>query len=190
MTNEELYKAIGDINENYVKGAKNTMKAKIFFNYKVLGAIAACACIALIGITTIGKFRTSGPNPDYVQVVSPIMEVQSEKEMEEYLDFDVPVIDKEVGTYIVLVIDGYPKTARIMYADGSIFNMEYGTGDISGICGGTVEKEETINGVKVSFCRYEGLNGEEKYAIWENGGFTYSLSGADSLKDEVQSLIK
>lgn len=190
MTNEDLYKAIGDINENYIKGANKKMKANFLSNYKVWGAIAACLCVVMLGTAIFGNFSNSAPKPERVQVVNPIMEVSSVEEMSKYLDFEVPVLDKDVDTYIVMVIDGYPKSARIMYADDGIFNMKYGTGDISGIFGGKLDKEETINGVQVSFYSYSDNITDVRYALWENNGFTYSLSGGDVLEQEIASLTK
>lgn len=192
MTHEKLYEVIGDINENYVKEAKETMRERKKINFKVWGTLAACLCLLVCGTFVLNKFHISAPNPEYVQIPNPILEVSSVEEMEKYLDFDVLVLDKEVKAYNVLVIDGYPRSARIEYADNSTFNMEYGTGDISGIYGGTLDKEETINGVKVSFYHYysEVTSEDLKYALWETDGFTYSLSGADNLEDEIQYLTK
>ena len=125
------------------------------------------------------------PNPEFVQVVNPLVEVNSLEEMEDYLDFTVPVLEKEVENYIVLVIDGYPVQARIKYLDGTSFDMKFGSGDVSGIYGGSLVKEETVNGVKVSFMNYEDIN----YALWEKDGFTFSLAGGD-LTSDLKMLIK
>ncbi|MGN0159800.1 MAG: hypothetical protein ACI4AQ_00245 [Lachnospiraceae bacterium] len=192
MTNEKLFEVLGDIDEKYVEGAKKTMKEKKIINFKTWGGMAACLCMVVLGTTLFGNFSTSNPNPEYVQVVSPILEVSSAEEMSEYLDFDVPVLDKAVKAYIVMVIDGYPRSARIEYADNSTFNMEYGTGDISGIHGGTFDREETINGVKISFYHYysEVTNEDFRYALWETDGFTYSLTGTDHIEEEIQYLTK
>ncbi len=43
MTNEKLYEVLGDINEKYVKEAKEYRKAKKLVWFK-WGAIAACLC--------------------------------------------------------------------------------------------------------------------------------------------------
>ena len=125
------------------------------------------------------------PNPSPVQVVNPLRAVSSVQEMEDYLDFTIPVLDKEVDSYIVLVIDGYPSMGRIQYADDSLFSIQYGTGDISGIYGGTLEKTEPVNGVKVSYYTYETI----RYALWETGGFTHSLTGGITLENDVAALI-
>ena len=129
--------------------------------------------------------RNAAPDPEFVQVFNPMMEVSSVKEMEEYLDFSIPVLDKEVDRYIVLVIDGYPTMGRIYYTDGGVFSIQYGTGDISGIYGGSLEKTEPVNGIKVSYYTYETT----RYALWETNGFTYSLTGGIALEKEVAALI-
>ena len=145
----------------------------------------ALLCIVLCALMTIGCGKSDKPNPDKVQVVNPLMEVDSLEKMEQILDYSVPVLEKDVDAYIVLVFDGYPQMARIRYADGATFNMQYGSGDVSGIYGGTLESEEECSGVEVSYYVYEDLH----YALWETGGFTYSLSGGEDLKGDVAALI-
>ena len=147
--------------------------------------IIALLCIALCSLMTISCGKSGAPRPDKVQVVNPLMEVASLEEMEQYLDYSVPVLEKEVDAYIVLVFDGYPQMGRIRYADGAVFNIQYGSGDISGIYGGTLESTEACGEVEVSYYVYEELH----YALWETGGFTFSLSGGEDLKADVAALI-
>ena len=159
---------------------------KKMYRIKNRRAVSALLCLVIISMFTFGGCDKNKPNPEFVQVVNPIVEVGSLNEMEEKLDFKVPALDKEAETYIVLVIDGYPAQARIKYADGSEFDMKYGSGDVSGIYGGELVKEENIEGTKVSFMKYEDIS----YAIWEKDGFSYSLCGNDDLADCVKALIK
>ena len=194
MTNEDLYKAIGDIDDSYIMGAKKTMKVKSKRSYKIWGTIAACFCLVAFGAAMINYNANlpTKPQPKLVQVANPLMEVNSVDEMEKYLDFKVPTLNKEVEVYIVIVDENnYPKTARIEYKDGSTFNMEYCSKDVSGILGGTLEKTEEINKADVKFYTYtdDGSN-EVEYAIWEKDGFSYSLSNSANLQSEVESLTK
>lgn len=153
--------------------------------FKIL-TIAACVGM-LAGCGSVeNQGETKAPKPELVKVVNPLMTVSSVEEMEQYLDFSVPVLEKEAEAYIVLVIDGYPQNGRIRYADGNTFNMKYGSGDVSGIYGGTLEKTEEVDGVTVSFYTYDTT----RYALWEQGGFTYSLTGGENLEEEVKSLLK
>ncbi len=165
---------------------ENVLKSSKSKNYKFWMVLAICLCVVLGGVFLINSLTTSKPNPEYVQVVNPILKVASAEEMSEYLDFKVPVLKKEVTDYIVLVIDGYPQSGRILYADGGCFNMMYGTGDISGIYGGILEKEETVNNIKISYYNYN----DTKYALWETEGFTYSLAGGEGLQKAVDYLTK
>ena len=57
MTNEKLYEVLGDINEKYVRAAKEYRKAKkpIWFKW---GAMAACLCLAVFGIFVIQHLGT------------------------------------------------------------------------------------------------------------------------------------
>lgn len=131
------------------------------------------------------------PNPEMVQTPNPFITVTSVEEMEEYLDFKVPVLDKEVETYSVLVEDNYPTMGQIDYADGSEFRIKYGSGDISGIYGGTLEESKDIEGVKVDYYRYiDDTTPELIYAIWEQNEFTFSyLYTNDSIAD-VETIIQ
>lgn len=194
MTSEDLYKAIGDIDDSYIMGAKKTMKVKSKRSYKIWGTIAACFCLVAFGAALINYNANlpTKPQPKLVQVTNPIMVVNSVDEMEKYLDFKVPALDKEVEAYIVIVDENnYPKTARIEYKDGSTFNMEYGSNDVSGIFGGTLEKTEKINKADVKFYNYtDDSSNEVEYAIWEKDGFSYSLSDSASLQLEIESLTK
>lgn len=194
MTNEDLYKAIGDIDDSYIMGAKKTMKVKSKRSYKIWGTIAACFCLVAFGAAMINYNANllTKPQPKLVQVANPIMVVNSVDEMEKYLDFKVPALDKEVEAYIVIVDENnYPKTARIEYKDGSTFNMEYGSNDVSGIFGGTLEKTEIVNKADVKFYNYtDDSSNEVEYAIWEKDGFSYSLSNSASLQSEIESLTK
>ena len=142
----------------------------------------------LIAGSLLSGCGNADPNPDPkpVQVVNPMLEVASLEEMEEYLDFSVPTLDsKEVKSYIVLVIDSYPTIGRVYYEDGATFSIQYGTGDISGIYGGSLDKTEPVKGVNVSYYTYDTI----RYALWETGGFTHSLTGGVSLENEVAALI-
>ena len=144
--------------------------------------MALCLAFVLAGC---GTEQTKAPNAGFVQVVNPLVTVESVGKMEEKLGYSVPVLDKDVESYIVLVIDGVCESGRIRYADGSDFNIKKGSGDISGIYGGVLDTEENIHGVTVSFYVYEEL----RYAIWERDGFTYSLTGGAALPADVAALL-
>ena len=146
--------------------------------------LAVCLCLVLLA--GCAEKQAEAPNTGFVQMGNPLVEVASVQEMEAKLGYSVPVLDKAVETYIVLVVNGTAQQGRIRYADGTSFDMKQGSGDVSGIYGGVVEKTETISGVSVSFMTYE----QTHYAIWEKDGFSYSLTGGENLAGEVAALIK
>lgn len=150
--------------------------------------LLALFCFELVmGISNyIQSSQPKQPQPSKVQVVNPMLKVESLEEMEKTLDFNIPTLDKEVESYIVLVIDQYPTTGRIYYKDGSTFSMKFGSGDVSGIYGGELLHQLNIDNTEVSFYQYNDLN----YALWEQDGFTYSLTGTDLLESEVTSIIQ
>lgn len=187
MTNEQLYEAMGNISEKHLGTVEAKKQGKKKRNWKTLLTVAACLCVAIGGIAMFsGKNEETVPNPQQLQVTNPLMVVESLEDMEQYLDYDVAVLDKEVDKYIVLVINSLPQVGRIMYADGSIYNVQYGGDDISGIYGGELAKEEEISGITVSYYSYGELN----YAIWKTGNFAHSLTGGSNLESEVKELIK
>ena len=128
------------------------------------GAAAACLCLLAAGGALLIQGRgRAAPDPQQVQIPNPILTVASAAEMEAYLDFKVPVLEKEVEAYSVFISDGYPTMGQVDYADGSQFRIQYGSGDISGIYGGTLEESREIAGVSVAYYQYDSMS----YAIWE-----------------------
>lgn len=151
------------------------------------GALAACLClIAVGGIMSAQNSRGIIPSPESVQTPNPIITAASAEEMERYLDFHVPVLDKEVESYSVFIEDSYPTMGQVNYTDGSEFRIKYGNGDISGIYGGTLERDEEIEGVQVEYYEYEDIS----YAIWEEKGFTFSYVYTDDGSAEVALIIR
>lgn len=195
MRKETFYLTLNNIDDRYITEAKKKSRRVIPLGVIKVGfAMAACLCVVLASVLAFTYQRSNQPHPEQLQTPNPLMEVTSVSEMERYLDFRVPVLDKDVEAYIVIVDDSYPTLGRIMYADGSIFNMEYGTGDISGIYSGELVKTETFGKVEVSFFTYTGVEDVEiSYATWEHGGFTYSLSeknvSFEQLSRDVQALM-
>lgn len=196
MRKETFYLTLNNIDDRYITEAKKKSRRVIPLGViKADFAMAACLCVVLASVFAFTYQRSNPPHPEQLQTPNPLMEVTSVSEMERYLDFRVPVLDKDVEAYIVIVDDSYPTLGRIMYADGSIFNVEYGTGDISGIYGGELVKTETVGEIEVSFFTYTGVEGTETaYATWEHDGFTYSLSGENTsleqLRSDIQALMK
>ncbi len=126
------------------------------------------------------------PNPSPAQVANPIIEVATVGEMEQYLDFDVPVLDKKIESYSVLVVDDYPVMGQIDYSDGSRFRIQYGSGDISGIYGGTLGTGKDIDGVQVGYYKYT----DTSYAIWEQNGFAFSYVFTSDDDADLETLIQ
>lgn len=157
-------------------------------------AAAACLCLCVL-LSGCGKAQNEVPDNGFVQMGNPLVTVDSAGEMEAKLGYAVPVLEKDVEAYIVLVIDGAAESGRIRYADGCVFNIKQGSGDISGIYGGVLEDEKIfgyevknggiIGGTLVSFYVYEDV----RYAVWEKDGFAFSLTGAQTLEDDVAALI-
>lgn len=146
--------------------------------------IIAVAAVVGCGYKYIDSTRNK-PEPSQVSLTNPLITVYSVPEMEELLDFSIPILAKDVAAYTVIVIDNYPTLGRINYAGGITFNVMYGSQDVSGIHGGEVERTEEINGVTITYMKYDAT----RYAIWEKDGFSYSITGDESLESDVWVLV-
>lgn len=171
MNTKKFSDAMSEIDSKYVDEALNYKKKAKKPVWIKWGTMAACLCLVFVGGIMLLKHGNNAiPNPERVEIPNPIIEVTTVEEMEQYLDFDVPVLDKEIKSYSVFVEEAYPTMGQIIYADGSEFRIQYGSGDISGISDGTLEESKEINGIKVEYYKYT----ETTYAIWEQKGFTFS----------------
>ena len=173
------------IDDELVSGAVEYRRTKKKNSWIKWGAMAACLCLVVgAGIKFSQNGDSTVPNPTPVQVVNPMMTVATVEEIEQYLDFDVPVLDKEVKSYAVIILDSYPTVGQIDYADGSEFRIQYGSGDISGIYGSTPDEVKDVDGIKVECYKYEDIT----YAVWEENGYTFSYSFANG--EEVETIIQ
>ena len=186
MNAKKFSDAMSELDSKYIDEAVNYKKKVQKPHWVKWGAMAACLCLIVAGgVMMTQNSKPSVPNPEIVQVPNPIITVTSVEEMEDYLDFEVPVLDKEVASYSVLVEDNYPIMGQIDYTDGSKFRMQYGSGDISGIYGGTLEESKENDGTTVEYYKYT----ETTYAIWEQNGFTFSYVYTNN-GEEVENLIQ
>lgn len=187
MNTKKFSDAMSEIDSKYVDEALNYKKKAKKPVWIKWGAMAACLCLMLVGsVMFLQNGNSTIPNPEKVEIPNPIIEVTTVEEMEQYLDFAVPVLDKEIKSYSVLIEDKYPTMGQIIYADGSEFRIKYGSGDISGIFGSTLEESKEINGIKVEYYKYA----ETTYAVWENNGFTFSYVYANNGDADVEFLIQ
>ena len=89
-----------------------------------MGRRGGLCLLAAGGALLIQGRGRAAPDPQQVQIPNPILTVASAAEMEAYLDFKVPVLEKEVEAYSVFISDGYPTMGQVDYADGSPFRIQ------------------------------------------------------------------
>lgn len=192
---ETLLRAFGNIDDKYiVECEKKEEKVVSFFEFlkkknltRIVG-VAACLVLLITGgiIMNMGKIQNN-ENHKLVAIANPIMEVDALDDLQKYFNVDIPVLNKKVEEYIVIGTGGYADHARITYEDGTSFNMDLTYDDASGIFGGTVIKEEKLEGVSVKFYQYNTIN----YATWTKDGISYSYAvdnGVLSVEEIVQLL--
>lgn len=191
MKGKQFSDAMGQLDDKYVSEALHYKKKRERPVWVKWGSLAACFCAILaVGMLTLHQTTDKIPHPERLQVANPIVEVASVEEMKEYLDFSVPVLDKEVETYSVILADDYPTTGQVDYQDGSEYRVQYGSGDISGIYGGVLTDTQEVDNVKVQYYRFDGEESQVTYAIWEEGGYTFSYIYGENGPEEVRSLIQ
>lgn len=183
MNGKKLLEAVGEVNDSYVEeaaGYRKSRKAPLWLRW---GAVAACLCVAAVSAAVLLRVNEGvTPDPAPVEVTKPIITVDTVEEMEEYLDLPVPVLDKETAALSVLVVQGYPVMGQVEYADGSLYRVQYGSEDVSGIYGGETVETRDMTGVQVECCTFEGSS----YAVWTDEGFSFSYTGD---VNEVETLI-
>ena len=187
MNSRKFSEAMNELDYKYVEEAARYRNKRIQTVWVRWGALAACVCMMLVGgVLFLRQGGSTIPDPAPVEIPDPVLEVASVEEMQQYLDFDIPVLDKEIGSCSVLIENSYPVMGQIDYADGSVFRMRYGSGDISGIYGGTLEESRETEGITVGYYRY----GDIAYAVWEQGGFAFSYVYTGNGSAEVEALIR
>lgn len=183
MNERKLPEAVGEVNDSYVEEAASYQKGRKAPLWLRWGAVAACLCVAAVSGAALlhGEERLT-PDPAPVEVTNPIITVNTVEEMEEYLDFPVPVLDKETAALSVLVVQGYPVLGQVEYADGSLYRVQYGSEDVSGIYSGETVETRDAAGVQVECRIFEGTS----YAVWTDEGFSFSYTGDVG---EVETLV-
>ena len=190
MNLKQFLDAMGAVDDKYVSETlnyKKKIKKPIWIKW---GSLAACFCAVLaLGMLNLNTNINKKPNPEMVQVTNPVIEVNSAEEMKDYLDFSVPVLEKNVETYSVIVEDDYPTIGQIDYTDGSEYRIQYGSGDISGICGGVLADTKKVGEVEVSYYTFDRVDSKVTYAIWEEDNYTFSYVYTGNGGSEIQTLI-
>lgn len=197
MTNKELLNAMGNVKPEFIMAASpdavnetRRQKKDLKYGAATITVILAAACVCLCFKFT-GKQQTyevREPKPEFVQVVNPMLEVESAEKMAEYLDFNVPVMSKDVKKYYVFVDGGYPAMGQINYSDGSSFRIKYGEEDISGIYGGKKTEQIKIGKVLADCYVYD----ETYYAVWTADRYSFCYvagEGKMSYEGELKEII-
>lgn len=140
MKVKDLVRALGDIDDKYIVEIDEPIKKEkrsafqnnvkkvnfrnevIIMDRKILEIAAIVILVVVIfSVGMINKSKNGGESSstELVQIANPITEVKSKEEMKKYLGFDVPVLNKEVESYIVIGEGKYATHARVIYKDGS-----------------------------------------------------------------------
>lgn len=199
-----LDKVIDIDNEEKLDLVKRKEKKEFFENnFKYLFAGCACTCAFVFGIIMLtrngDKNMESYQERDTTKIVNPITEVGSVSEIEKIIDLSVPVLDKEVDSYIVIndtnentfsvtseSTSENNKIGRILYSDNSVFSIGRNN-NVSGMFGGSLIKTITINNIKVELYDLEGV----KYAEWNNKDiyYSYTANSEENIEEVLEHLI-
>lgn len=188
MKKETLFETIGNIDDDLVEQAAHAGRRPLRKRWKLWCAAAACVCLVGVGATLALPTGgiSSAPNPPAVQVTNPLLEVSSAEEMERYLDFPVPVLNKETARYIVLVQDGHAVLGQVDYADGSCYRIGYGSEDVSGIYSAQTVDTREVAGVSVEYRELDDV----RFAVWQQDGYSCSYTFGENGDADLPALIE
>lgn len=160
---------------------------------KKIGIFILLVCSLLI-VGCNKKTTTKEKENNKTSIPNPLIELKTKEELEEQVNFKIPIIeDKEIISYIAIGTDSKDQ-ARVLYQDGSEFDMKKGKiknqEEISGIYDASEKEEIKINKVKIKIYEYE----ETIFGVWKDKDYVYSYSmqnvDLDDLKDDLEKLIK
>lgn len=166
-----------------------TMNKSILKRLIIIIVFCVCMMVAAIAMFIGGsKQKSTKEKSTRLEIPNPLTEVKTISEMNQYLGFTIPVMDKKVEKYIVIGEGKYATHARIIYQDQTEFDMEKGKADVSGIYGGEIIEEKEINKVKVKFNKKD----ETRYVTYTTDMYSYSYSkeNADITDEEVKELLE
>ncbi|MBQ8132022.1 MAG: hypothetical protein IJ193_05995 [Bacilli bacterium] len=161
------------------------MNKKIVMRLVVI--IIGCICMLVAAIAMFiggNKQSNNTKKPTRLEIPNPLTEVKTVSEMNQYLGFTIPVMDKKVEKYIVIGEGKYATHARIIYEDQSEFDMEKGSNDVSGIYGGDKIEEKVYNNITVTFYKKDKTN----YITYQTKEYSYSYSKEDKEMEEEEVL--
>ena len=168
---------------------KVTMNKSIMKRLIIIIVFCVCMMFAAIAMFIGGsKQQDSTKKAKRLEIPNPLTEVKSLSEMNKYLGYTIPVMNKKVEKYIVIGEGKYATHARIIYEDQSEFDMEKGSDDVSGIYGASIIEEKEIKKVKVTFHKKD----ETRYVTYTTDMYSYSYSkeGNDITTKEVEELLE
>ncbi len=168
---------------------------------------AACLCVVLAGVLAIRMGNTAPVNPapaatqpemeqtepvlgmdpaenpnSEVQIPNPMQDLGSPEAVGQAMGHAFPVLlDRTPETCTVIQYGPVPAMGRVLYTDGTELAMGPAGEDISGIYGGELVKELTVDDISVSVLTY----GEQMYALWDQDGFAWCWYAAQGDSDQA-----
>jgi hypothetical protein len=191
LDNKLLDRTINIDTEEKLNLAKKEEKKEFFKNnIKYLFAGCACTCAFIFGVIMLTRNGDKNieilQEKDSVKIVNPINEVTSVDEIEKNIGLSVPLLEKEVDSYLV-IDENDDKIGRILYSDSSVFSIGR-KNKVSGMFGGTLTRIVVINNIKVELYDLDGI----KYAEWNNGDifYSYTASSEENIEKTIEKLVK
>lgn len=150
---------------------------------KCFSIFSSCVAVFILGVIMLNNRPISDDN---VLIPNPMTQISNLNELSSYLGLDVTNLDIKPIEGIYTFSDEI--LGEIRYQDNSTLRIGVGNNDISGIYGGTLVEEITINRINVKMKKSEKTN----YAIWNDNNYSYSYIKADKedLKEMVTKIIE
>jgi hypothetical protein len=183
---DKIMKNLGEIDS-----VKRQSKAPFFKIYRKFIPIAACFALILVGTFLVYNNLTNTDNPP-VATNNSIADCSSLGELSDAVGFKV----REVNTFPFIVQQTtyalfWGKTAQISYIGGDnalVFRMSAGSEDNSGNYNDYGEvKNNSAGDYTVTI---KGDNGQYYLAVWEYGGYSYSINIPNGVsEDEILKIV-
>ena len=156
--------------------------------------IIVLLCSLAISVGCENKNKKKEPQKE-TNTINPLTEVNTKEELEKLVGFEVPVIEeKEIISYIAIGQENQKEHARVLYQDGSEFDMQKGKiknqEEVSGIYAAEEKETTKVNKTKVNIYEYE----ETTFGIWTDKQYSYCYAmqntTSEDLVKELEKLIK
>lgn len=195
-SDEQRDRMLDNIYKKTEQKKKYSKSSAIISVTKAALPLAACICIAVLGINFMTNksvtpqtdssnidVKTESDNQEFVQIGSPITEVSGSSDIKEQLGIDIEAPQEAENTEY-FIIDDQIADIRFVYNDKSYYiRASDQQGDFSGLSADVIS-EDQIDPENNATLYTLSSNDETYHKIeWSDGKFRYMLCSVDDIND-------